>query len=97
MRRFFPLLLTCACAGIPSIPDQPYTPPKPSAAKVQACWVETGKTESWGGNASSGWSSTKTWNITAAALLIRHPKGDVLIDTGKSFRLEEEVKDLGPA
>jgi glyoxylase-like metal-dependent hydrolase (beta-lactamase superfamily II) len=96
MKHLLPLLLVilCGCKGVPQIPDRPFAAPKPITTPLQLCWAETGRTESWGGYATSGWSSTPTWKATASILVIRHPKGTVLIDTGKSFRLKEEKEQL---
>jgi N-acyl homoserine lactone hydrolase len=88
------LSLTLACAGIPTVPDRPFVAPKPSTVPLTVCWAETGRASSWGGLATSGLHSTSTWNATASLLVVKHPSGVVVIDTGKSFTLEEEMKEL---
>ncbi|WP_224363049.1 MBL fold metallo-hydrolase [Hyalangium versicolor] len=88
------LVLVCGCKGVPQVPDKTLVSPKANTPPLQLCWAETGKTESWGGFATAGIHTTPTWNATASILVIRHPKGTVLIDTGKSFKLEEEKKQL---
>lgn len=95
--RHLPLLLlviACGCKSVPQVPDRNLVAPQPGTTPLQLCWAETGKAESWGGFATSGWHQTPTWNATASILVVRHPKGTVLIDTGKSFRLTEEEKEL---
>jgi N-acyl homoserine lactone hydrolase len=47
---------------------------------LSACWVETGKT-----------FSNFSFGSTAGSILVRHPAGDLLIDTGNSSHLNEEV------
>jgi N-acyl homoserine lactone hydrolase len=47
---------------------------------VTACWVETGKT-----------FSNFSFGSTAGSVLVRHPAGDLLIDTGNSSHFNEEV------
>jgi N-acyl homoserine lactone hydrolase len=47
---------------------------------VTACWVETGKT-----------FSNFSFGSTAGSVLVRHPAGDLLIDTGNSSHFAEEV------
>lgn len=96
MRRLplFLLVIVCACKGVPQVPDRPFVAPKTGTPPLQLCWAETGRSESWGGFATAGLHTTPTWNATASILVIRHPKGTVLIDTGKSFRLDEEKKEL---
>ncbi len=48
---------------------------------VAACWVETGKT-----------FSNFSFGSTAGSVLVRHPAGDLLIDTGNSSRFDEEIR-----
>jgi N-acyl homoserine lactone hydrolase len=88
------LLIACGCKGVPEIPDRPLAPPRAGATPLQLCWAETGKAESWGGFATEGLHQTSDWTVTASILVIRHPKGTVLIDTGKSYRLEEEAREM---
>ena len=47
---------------------------------LAACWVETGKT-----------FSNFSFGSTAGSVLVRHPAGDLLIDTGNSSHFAEEV------
>ncbi len=47
---------------------------------LSACWVETGKT-----------FSNFSFGSTAGSVLVRHPAGDLLIDTGNSSHFDEEV------
>jgi glyoxylase-like metal-dependent hydrolase (beta-lactamase superfamily II) len=47
---------------------------------LAACWVETGKT-----------FSNFSFGSTAGSVLVRHPAGDLLIDTGNSSHFDEEV------
>ncbi len=51
---------------------------------VSACWVETGKT-----------FSNFSFGMTAGSVLVRHPAGDLLIDTGNSSHFDEEVGVYG--
>jgi N-acyl homoserine lactone hydrolase len=88
------LVLACGCKGVPKVPDRPLAAPRPITVPLQLCWAETGRSETWGGFATAGRHKTSTWNITASILVIRHPQGTVLIDTGQSFKLEEEKKEL---
>ena len=47
---------------------------------IAACWVETGKT-----------FSSFSFGSTAGGILIRHPAGDLLIDTGNSSHFDDEI------
>jgi len=67
---------------LPDVPPHariaPAISPLPGLA---ACWIETGKTF---GNFS--------FASTAGSVLIRHPAGDLLIDTGSSSHFDEEIR-----
>lgn len=47
---------------------------------ISACWVETAKT-----------LSNFSFGSTAGSVLIRHPAGDLLIDTGSSSHYDQEI------
>src|SRR5271169_5255799 len=47
---------------------------------ISACWVETAKT-----------FSSFSFGMTAGSVLVRHPAGDLLIDTGSSSRYDQEI------
>jgi glyoxylase-like metal-dependent hydrolase (beta-lactamase superfamily II) len=47
---------------------------------LAACWIETGKT-----------FSNFPFGLTAGSVLVRHPAGDLLIDTGNSSHFDKEV------
>ena len=51
--------------------------------RTEVCWVETGHAFGSG-----------SFSMTASGLLIRHPKGDVLIDGGNSSRFEKEASQF---
>ena len=65
-------------------------PPAPPHARVvptiatlpglSACWIETGKT-----------LSSFSIGMTAGSILVRHPAGDLLIDTGNSSHLNQDI------
>jgi glyoxylase-like metal-dependent hydrolase (beta-lactamase superfamily II) len=48
---------------------------------VSACWIETGKT-----------FSNFSFGSTAGSVLVKHPAGDLLIDTGNSSRFDDEIR-----
>jgi glyoxylase-like metal-dependent hydrolase (beta-lactamase superfamily II) len=47
---------------------------------ISACWVETAKT-----------FSSFSFGMTAGSVLIKHPAGDLLIDTGSSSHYDQEI------
>src|SRR5712672_2528076 len=70
-------------------------PPLPSAAPhafvamatstipgIAACWIETGKT-----------FSNFSFGSTAGSILVKHPAGDLLIDTGSSSHYDQEISN----
>lgn len=62
----------------------PHTRVAPTISSIPglaACWVETGKT-------FSGFS----FGSTAGGVLVRHPAGDLLIDTGDSSHFDDEIR-----
>lgn len=48
---------------------------------LSACWIETGKT-----------FSNFSFGSTAGSILVRHPAGDLLIDTGNSSHFDDEIR-----
>jgi N-acyl homoserine lactone hydrolase len=48
---------------------------------LAACWIETGKT-----------FSNFSFGSTAGSILVRHPAGDLLIDTGNSSHFNDEIR-----
>lgn len=48
---------------------------------IAVCWVETGKT-----------FSNFSFGSTAGSILVRHPAGDLLIDTGNSSHFDDEIR-----
>src|SRR5271165_7307202 len=68
----------------PLPPASPHVLVAPSIASLpglSACWIETGKTFSSFSIAS-----------TAGRILVRHPAGDLLIDTGNSSHFDQEIR-----
>ncbi len=62
----------------------PHTLVAPSIAslpELSACWIETGKT-----------FSNFSFGSTAGSILVRHPAGDLLIDTGNSSHFNDEIR-----
>ncbi len=61
-------------------PHSRVTPSVSSLPGLAACWIETGKTfESF------------SFGSTAGSILVKHPAGDLLIDTGSSTHFNEEI------
>jgi glyoxylase-like metal-dependent hydrolase (beta-lactamase superfamily II) len=53
----------------------------PTVPQLSVCWVETGKT-----------FSQFSFGSTAGSILVRHPAGDLLIDTGNSSHFNDDIR-----
>jgi glyoxylase-like metal-dependent hydrolase (beta-lactamase superfamily II) len=84
-------------AQLPPAPAHARAAPRLDALpQVQVCWLEFSRGEVWGQMGTAGLTHTGTWKNTASGLLVRHPKGDVLIDSGYSPNVREETKGRPP-
>jgi len=67
----------------PLLPAAPHAPAAPVISRIpgiSACWVETAKT-----------FSNFSFGSTAGSVLVKHPAGDLLIDTGSSSHYDQEI------
>lgn len=94
MNRLIPLLMLAGCSSLPSPTAHTFVTPPRSTADVSVCWVDTGGLSAPGSYGSGGSPKAEKWEVTSAALLVRHPSGDVLIDTGISPSAKTDSKDL---
>lgn len=65
----------------PAPPRAMVAPSIASLPGLAACWMETGKT-----------FSNFSFGSTAGGILVRHPAGDLLIDTGNSSHFLDEIR-----
>jgi N-acyl homoserine lactone hydrolase len=65
----------------PAAPHALVAPSVASLPGLSACWIETGKT-----------FSNFSFGSTAGGILVRHPAGDLLIDTGNSSHFDDEIR-----
>lgn len=65
----------------PAAPHALVAPSIASLPGLSACWIETGKT-----------FSNLSFGSTAGSILVRHPAGDLLIDTGNSSHFDDEIR-----
>ena len=84
-----------SCVSLPVLPPTKVTPVREATVPMQLCWLETAGTQGPGAFGASGRTKTDVWQATTSALLVRHPKGDLLIDSGFSVHAEEEKAELG--
>jgi N-acyl homoserine lactone hydrolase len=66
---------------IPAAPPHARVAPTVNPLKgLTACWIETGST-----------FTNYPFAMTAGSILVKHPAGDLLIDTGNSMHFDEEI------
>jgi N-acyl homoserine lactone hydrolase len=69
-------------------------PPAPATVSpVRACWAEMGRNEAFGQVATAGVTHLSTWEVTVAGLVVRHPKGDLVVDVGNSSAFAKEIAE----
>ena len=66
----------------------------PGKVIPQICWIEYSATDLPGAMGGQGITETKVWHSTFSGVLVRHPRGDMLIDTGLSPDAPAEVNEL---
>lgn len=93
MNKLMVLMLLAGCSSIPTSTHAFVPIPKPTS-EVSVCWVDTGGLTTPGGYGSAGSPKAEKWEVTSAALLVRHPSGDVLIDSGISPSASDDAKEL---
>src|SRR5262245_24480629 len=69
--------------------------PSPRPPAIQLCWLEYSTNQLPGSYGLAGDSAQEAWDITYSGLLVRHPKGDVLIDVGNSTHLSDDIATAG--
>ena len=61
------------------------------------CWLETSASTMDAAMGGTGIRETPVWHSTISSILVRHPKGDVLIDTGFGRTAEAQMSELPEA
>jgi N-acyl homoserine lactone hydrolase len=99
MRRLLPLLLLVALAAcsptLPAAPPHANVAPAPRSPPMDLCWVEYATGTYPGNYGTAGGSDHLHWDVTFSGLLIRHPQGDLLLDTGNSTHFSDELGTSG--
>lgn len=88
------VLLLSACATLPSAPPHAFVPPPVPTTPLQVCWIDTAGLSAPGGYGAGGATEAASWEVTSAALLIRHPQGDLVLDTGISPTAAQDAEEL---
>lgn len=66
-----------------------------TANAAPVCWIEFSGADAPGAMGAAG-AQASVWHNTASGLLVRHPKGIVLIDAGWSKAAKEQMAELSP-
>ena len=61
------------------------------AVPISVCWVEYAHDTAPGSYGLAGDSDELHWDITFSGLVIRHPRGDLVVDVGNSSRFADEI------
>lgn len=95
MRASIVLVLTATvgCVTVNPAPAHPRVSPMKTPRATEVCWLETAGTDAPGAVAVSGLNETETWHATASALLVKHPDGFVVVDTGAPPDLERDLRE----
>ena len=75
-------LSLAACVTLPEAPPHASVAPAPHPPPMEVCWLEYARAELPATYALAGGLDRDLWRVTFSGLLVRHPKGDLLIDTG---------------
>ena len=79
---------------LPPAPEHAFVKPSfQSLPATSVCWIEFDQLVVPGQLATAGITKMKNWEITASGVLIRHPKGTILVDTGSSAHFQQEIDD----
>lgn len=89
------LLLAACSSSLPAAPPHTFVAAQPHAPPMELCWVEYGNDTLPGAWGVAGDSDQYHWDVTYSGLLVRHPSGHVLIDTGRSSHFSTEIKTAG--
>ena len=79
---------------LPPAPEHMFVKPSyGNLPKIGACWVEFDHRSVPAQAMTAGITHLKTAEVTASGLVIRHPGGNILVDTGSSIHLQQEIAD----
>jgi glyoxylase-like metal-dependent hydrolase (beta-lactamase superfamily II) len=87
-------LLGCD-ATLPQAPPHANVAAVVHAPPMELCWLEYATDHQPANYGLAGSSDAYQWSLTFSGLLIRHPKGDLLIEVGNSTHFTEEIETSG--
>ena len=83
------------CGSLPDGPPHARVAPSFSALpNLQICWAEFGRDTAPGFLITTGWSRTLIAKVSVSGLVIKHPRGTLMIDSGDSSHLRAEIAEL---
>ena len=90
-------LFASACATtVAPAPSHALVAPtaRADAPAIEVCWIETASVDAKGELATEGPTELHRWHATSSALLVRHPKGDILVDAGTTPTHADDIREL---
>jgi glyoxylase-like metal-dependent hydrolase (beta-lactamase superfamily II) len=90
-------LFASACATtVAPAPSHALVAPttRADAPPIEVCWIETASVDTKGELATEGPTELHRWHATSSALLVRHPKGDILVDAGTTPTHADDIREL---
>ncbi|APR76337.1 Hypothetical protein A7982_01684 [Minicystis rosea] len=89
-------LMLAACGPtLPPAAPHAFVTAEPHAPPMEICWVEYATNKQPGNYGLAGSSEDPVWEVTFSGLLVRHPQGHVLVDTGRSSHFSQELESAG--
>jgi N-acyl homoserine lactone hydrolase len=82
-------------ATLPQAPAHPNVTAVVHAPPMELCWLEYARDKQPANYGLAGSSDAVDWSLTFSGLLIRHPKGDLLIEVGNSTHFTDEIDTSG--
>jgi N-acyl homoserine lactone hydrolase len=76
---------------LPPAPPHALVVPDVHAVPISVCWAEYAHDTAPGSYGLAGDSDELHWDITFSGLVIRHPRGDVVVDVGNSSHFADEI------
>lgn len=76
-------------------PHERAAPALTAVPALSMCWAEFARNEAWGQVATAGVTHVPTWDVTVSGLVVRHPRGDVVVDVGNSSHFGDEIAEYG--
>ncbi len=92
---FVASVLTGCSPTLPAAAPHANVPAVIHAPPMELCWLEYATDRQPANYGLAGSSDALDWSLTFSGLLVRHPKGDLLIEVGNSTHFSDEIGTSG--